>query len=311
MIKRPRRASDEIMLIPFLDILCSLIGVLILIIVVLCVAQSQQTNARTPQELERAQKYQELLKQQKELLKLDTTLEQKLAKLEELRKQVEEKEQRLAKLRKLLASSADIRKMSQELSQNLVKELDNLLLEIEGLDKQEVALKKELAALMEEMKARQAPKQKVLPPVVVRPGGSGLAQGTRLFFVEATGGRITIYWDQKAKTTVSATAEVIAADASYNHYLKEVLKVPQAKIIFLMRDDGSGAFNNAAGWAQATYNYRVDQIGKLPIPGRGEIDLQMFKDYLGTITPPPEAKLVPPPPQPPAKPAAAQPPAKA
>jgi hypothetical protein len=85
--------------------------------------------------------------------------------------------------------------------------------------------------------------------------------------------------------------------------------VPQSKIIFLLRDDGTGAYNNAAGWAQATYNYRVDQIGRLLIPGRGEVDLQMFKDYLGIMTPPPEAKLVPPPS--PAKPAAPAAPAAA
>ena len=35
MAKRRHSAKDEILLVPFLDILCSLIGVLILIIVVL------------------------------------------------------------------------------------------------------------------------------------------------------------------------------------------------------------------------------------------------------------------------------------
>ena len=44
MVKRRSHRSDEIMLIPFLDILCSLIGVLVLIIVVLCVAQTQKIN---------------------------------------------------------------------------------------------------------------------------------------------------------------------------------------------------------------------------------------------------------------------------
>ena len=42
--------------------------------------------------------------------------------------------------------------------------------------------------------------------------------------------------------------------------------VPQSKIIFLLRDDGMGAYNLGAGWAQATYGYRVEQIGKLPFP---------------------------------------------
>jgi hypothetical protein len=194
--------------------------------------------------------------------------------------------------------------MNAELGQNLIKELDNLLLEIEGLTKQEKDLKDEAAKLMAEIKSRQAPLQKVVPPVVVEPGGSGLAQGAKVFFVEASGGKLTIYWDAKQKTVVSATPEVVAADAAFNFFLKEVLKVPQSKIIFLLRDDGTTAYNYGAGWAQATYGYRVDQIGRLLVPGRGEIDLQMFKDFLGTMAPPPEAKLVAPPAPAAAKPAA-------
>lgn len=304
MARRRQGKNEELLLIPFLDILCSLIGVLVLIVVVLCVAQSQKAKGRTQEDLDRSQKYVDAIKKQKELDKLKQVLQIDVAKIEELRKQAAEKEEKLAKIRKLLSTSADIKKMNQELSQNMLKELDNLLLEIEGLTKQEVELKKEIAALMEELKARAAPMEKVVPPVVVQPGGSGLAQGTKIFFVEATGGKLTIFWDQKQKTIVSAAPEVVAADVAYNHLLKEVLKVPQSKIIFLLRDDGTGAYNNAAGWAQATYNYRVDQIGRLLLPGRGEIDLQMFKDYLGTMTPPPEAKLVAPPPAKPAAPAA-------
>ena len=306
MARRRHGKNEELLLIPFLDILCSLIGVLVLIVVVLCVAQSQKAKGRTQEELDRSQMYLDAVKKQKELDKQTQVLQVDVAKLEELRKEAAEKEERLAKIRKLLNTSADIRKMNQEMGQSLIKELDNLLLEIEGLTKQEKELKDEAAKLMAEIKSRQVPLQKVVPPVVVEPGGSGLAQGTKVFFVEASGGRLTIYWDPKQKTVVSATPEVVAADVAYNHFLKEVQKVPQPKIIFLLRDDGTTAYNYGAGWAQTTYGYRVDQIGRLLVPGRGEIDLQMFKDFLGTMPPPPEAKLVAPPaPTAPAKPAAA------
>jgi hypothetical protein len=265
-----------------------------MIIVVLCVAQTQQSDGRTKEELEQARQYQEMLAQKKLQDKTNVDLQEKIAKLEKIKTESKDKEQRLAKLRKLLSTSGDIQKMNKELSQNLIKELDNLLLEIEGLTKHETEVKKELEALMAELKARQAPLEKVVPPVVVSPSGSGLAQGTKLFFVEATAGKLTIFWDLDKKTVVSASDEVIAADVAYNHLLKEILKVPHAKIIFLLRDDGMGAYNKAAGWAQATYNFRVDQVGKLLLPGRGEVDLKMFKDFLGTMTPPAEAKLVPP-----------------
>lgn len=306
------------MLIPFLDILCSLIGVLILIIVVLCVAQTQKINGRTPEEIVMSQDFLKLLKQQKEDEKISLEIKEKLAALEKLRDEAGEKQQQIARLRKLLDMSDSVRANNKEMSQNLVKELDNLLLEVGGLSAHEVDVKKEIARLNDEIKKRQPPEQKVLPPVVVQPSGSGLAKGSKVFFVEASGGRLTVYWDEEKKSVVSAVPDVIAADVAFNAFLKHVIAVPQSKIVFLLRDDGMGAYNNGAGWAQATYGFRVDQIGKLPLPGRGAVDLKMFKDYIGTMAPPPEAKLVAPAPPagaPPAKkppvkkPAAATPPA--
>ena len=70
MHKRHAKRGEELLLIPFLDILCSLIGVLVLIIVVLCVSQMQKVNGRTQAEIERAQEHQKMLKVQKENLKI-------------------------------------------------------------------------------------------------------------------------------------------------------------------------------------------------------------------------------------------------
>ncbi|MFN7564653.1 MAG: hypothetical protein ACK5TH_22965, partial [Prosthecobacter sp.] len=60
MAKRRPAAKDEILLIPFLDILCSLIGVLVLIIVFLAVSQTTQTEGRTQEEVDRAIQYKSL-----------------------------------------------------------------------------------------------------------------------------------------------------------------------------------------------------------------------------------------------------------
>jgi hypothetical protein len=295
------------MLIPFLDILCSLIGVLALIIVVLVVAQTQKINGRTPEELQRSQDFQKLENQLKENVKINDALRDKVLALEKLRTEAKDKEERVAKLRKLLDTSTADRERNQQLSQNMLKELDNLLLELNGFTAQEPTLKKEIADLMAEIKKRQ-PAPVKLPPVIVQPGGSGLAKGSKVFFIEASGGKLTYYWDGTTKSVVSAVPDVIAADADFNSYLKSVLTVPQSKIIFLLRDDGMGAYNLGAGWAQATYGYRVDQIGKLPIPGRGEINLKMFAEFLGSLPQPqapekkPDAPATPPPATPPGTP---------
>lgn len=297
MAKRRSNSGDEVSLFPFLSILACLIGALIMIIVVLCVAQTQQTDGRKPEEIEMARQYQEMLEQQKQQSEQNKDLTQKIAQLEKLISDLEQKQQRVARLRKLLSSSDDMIKTNQEISQNLLKELDNLLLEIEGFDKQKVELKKEIDELLAEMKKREIPKDKPIPPVIVQPGGSGLAVGSKVFFVEAGRGKITIYWDADKKTVVSATDQVIAADTSYEAFLKHVKSVANAKIIYLLRDDGMGPFNKAAGWAAATYGFSVDQLGRLPIPGSGQIDLKMFKDFLGTMPPPPGARLVAPDPK--------------
>lgn len=297
MVRRPHKRSDEIMLIPFLDILCSLIGVLVLIIVVLCVAQTQKIQGRTPEEIGRAEEYQKMLKQQKENEKINESLKDKVEKIVKLQTEMKEKEDRTAKLRKLLDSSNADREKNKEVAQNLMKELDNAIIEVKALGDQVGPLQKHIAGLQAEIKKRKPPAN-TGAPVMVQPGGSGLAKGTKVFFVEATAGKLTFYWDEKTKNIVSSGGDVLAVDVKFNAFLKAVKDVPQSKIIFLLRDDGMNAFNAGAGWAQETFGFRVDQIGKLPIPGRGEIDLKMFREFLGTVTPPPEATATPAPAKP-------------
>lgn len=292
MAKRRHGSTDEILLVPFLDILCSLIGVLVLIIVVLCVAESQQTNGRSPEEVQRAQEYKAMLKEEKEVHEQEKVARTRLATLAEKKEELEKKEQRLAKIRSLLSSTADVKKMNQEISQNLTKELDNLITEIGGYNSQQAELRKKLAELAEEIKKRQPPPGEQVAPVIVQPSGSGLAKGTKLYFIEASGSRIVIFWDAAKKTQVSSAPAVIVADTAYEHFLKEVKKQPDARLVFLIREDGQGAFNNAAGWAMGTYQFTSGQVARLPVPGRGEVDLAMFKDLLGTVNPPADAKLM-------------------
>lgn len=292
MAKRRRNAGEQLLLIPFLDILCSLIGVLILIIVVLCVSQTRQTNGRTPEELSRAQEYQRLLVENKDKQSQNKDLAPKLDKLETVTKESHEKSDKVAKLRRLLATSAEEEKQNKSVSENLLKELDNLLLEIDGLKQQDNPLKKEIATLTAELQKRQIPPEKRVPPVMVQPGGSGLARDTKLFFVEVSGGKVVMYWNAAQKTQISDTPEVVVADVAYNYFLKQVHATPNARLIFLMRDDGLGAYNNAAGWAQGNFGFKAEQIGKLPLPGRGEVNLGLFKQNLGILPPPPEAKLI-------------------
>jgi len=291
MAKRRHAAKDEILLVPFLDILCSLIGVLILIIVVLCISQTQQTEGRTEEEIQQAQAAKRMRKEIVEVKAQEVVLKEKLATLDELQKQIDEKQQRYIKLYKLLSTSKDIQEANLKISQKMQKELDGLLLEIEGMKKQQFDSKKEIALLMAELKKREVPPDKKVPPVIVQPSGSGMAPDTKVYFVEASAGALKILGAWGEDYRLSATAEVVVADVAYNHFLTEVAKNPKSLVLFLIRDDGQGAFNNGAGRADNEYKVRV---GKLPIPGRGVLDLAMFEKFRGKISPPPAAVPAPP-----------------
>lgn len=305
MAKRRAAAKDEILLVPFLDILCSLIGVLVLIIVVLCTSMTQETEGRPVEEVEMAQEAKKLRKEIKVVTDQEVILKEKLAQLEEMQKKIEEKEQQYVKLRKLLSTSKDIQETNLKISQQMQKELDDLMTEIEGMKFQQEESKKLIASLTAELKKRQVPPDKKIPPVVVQPSGGGMAQDQKVYFVEASGGALKILgaWGPE-DYRLSAQAEVVVADAVYNHFLTEVAKDPKSLILFLVRDDGAGAYNNGAGRADTDYKIRT---GKLPIPGRGVLDLAMFDKVRGRISPPPASTPAPGAPAP--TPAPAKPPA--
>jgi uncharacterized lipoprotein YehR (DUF1307 family) len=302
MVKRPKHRSDELMLIPFLDILCSLIGVLVLIIVVLVVAQTQRINGRTPEEIERAQEHLRLLKLKQENTQKYAGITEKLQALKELQEKKDEKLKQAEKIKDLLTNSESMKEQNKSAATKLQAELENILREIRGFTEQEPTLRSKIAELLAALAKLQPPDAKKDPTVTVNPAGSGLAAGTSVFFIDAAGDKLTYFWNEKDKTTVSAVPDVIVADANFNAFLESVKKIPQAKLIFLLRSDGMRSYNLGAGWAQSKFGFRVDQIGKLPVPGSGNLDFKLFGKLAGSLQAPPEA-LAPPTPPPGAPPA--------
>lgn len=289
MAKR-RKMSEELLMVPFLDILCSLIGVLVLIIVVLTVSQTLQVKGRPQEEVQRSIDYQQMRKELETSQSASSVAKRTLEELEKVKAEDQTAVERAAKLRMILNPDKN-GKTPDQLNADMLKELDNLLLEMAGFDRQDQELKQQLAALEQELQRRQIPKDKLVAPVIVQPSGTSLNRDAKVFFVEATGPSLTIFWNQKQRTLVSSADEVVAADAAYNDFLKRVSAIPGSKIIFLIRDDGMGTYNKGAGWAQMTYGFKIDQIARLPIPGRGPIDLGLFKEHLGTLPPTAGAKV--------------------
>jgi uncharacterized lipoprotein YehR (DUF1307 family) len=294
MVKRPKHRSDELMLIPFLDILCSLIGVLVLIIVVLVVAQTQRINGRTPEEIERAQEHLRLLKLKQENTEKYAGITEKVEALKQLQEKKDEKLKQAEKIKDLLTNSESMKEQNKSAASKLQVELENILREIRGFTEQEPVLRKKIAEILAELAKLQPPDVKKDPTVRISPTvGAGVAAGTTVFFIDAASDKLTYFWNERDKTTVSAVADIIVADANFNAFLDAVKKVPQSKLIFLLRNDGMRSYNLGAGWAQSKFGFRVDQIGKLPVPGSGDLDFKLFGKLAGAIQAPPEA-LAPP-----------------
>jgi hypothetical protein len=299
MAKRRDSNDNQVSLFPFLSILACLIGALVMIIVVMVTSQANKADGRTPEEIKTAQEFLKIQKEIEERKKLDVTLKDQIVELEKVEKDLEEKQTRFLKLRKLLDSSNEVQAQNKIESARMQKELDDLLVEIEGITKQVKESKIEIANLMAEIKKRQVPLDKKPPAVVVQPGGSGMPEGTKVFFVEASGGALKILGAWGEDYRLSASGETVVADPNYNYLLTEMAKNPKSILLFLIRDDGQGAFANGGGRAQNDYNVR---IAKLPIPGRGDLDLKLFEKFRGTLPPPlpasPTGAPTPPPPAP-------------
>lgn len=308
MAKRRGSSGDEVSLFPFLSILACLIGALVAIIVVLVVAQTERMEGRSPEDIQMAQEVLNIKKELEQRDKQKANLDEKLAALKKVQEEVEDLKVRFAKLRKLLDSSKEVKQQNMEISQQLQKELDDLLLEMDGLKRQQDITKKEIALLMAELEKRKIPEDKKPPPVQVQPSGSGMSEETKVYFVEASSGSLKVLkpWGDD-DYRLSAQPDVVVGDHSYNHFLLELQKDKNSLILFLVRDDGYGAFNNGAGRAESDYGIRV---GKLPIPGRGELQLDLFEKFRGKIPPPPPTPSNVPPGTAPPPPPGTPPPAK-
>lgn len=216
-----------------------------------------------------------------EYVRLEEKLKQDQKKLAETQAKIEELK---AAEKERAELDARITQLSLQLSQGnnsaetnraLQRELELAIMQIAAMAKEKPPIVEEVAKLKKELEARKIDPNKLAPQVVVQPGGSGMAQGGNLFFVEATGGALTLY---KSKTeTARITTGSIGTDKEYDAFLEKVAAAPQATLIFLIRDDGWYSYVRGAGWAEGTFKIKT---AKLPMPSKGAIDLGQFERYM-------------------------------
>jgi hypothetical protein len=293
MVKRRRHRSDEIMLIPFLDILCSLIGVLVLIIVVLVVAQTQRVTGRTREEIQRAEDHLKLLRQKAANTVKFAGLDQKLEQLKQAQSEADSKKQLAEKMQEDLVRKQNDMQKKQASAVEVKMEIENLRVEIRGFTGQEPELHKKVEDLIAELeKLKPPPNNDPTVKVVPTGSGTGIAPGS-IFFIDTAADKLKFYWNEKDFSVVSSVPEVLTKDDAFNSFLDAVKRVPNSRIVFITRSDGVRSYQNGAGWAQQQHNYPVEKVGRMPVPGQGQLDVSLFGKLLGSIPMPDHLKKAP------------------
>jgi vacuolar-type H+-ATPase subunit I/STV1 len=251
-----------------------------MIIVVLNLAQMDQAEGQTPEEILRAQEWMAITKQQeKEREELDT-LKNLIEKMIQENRDVIAKREKLLRLKDLKENTEEIDKSRNE----LIAKINALQRAIEQFDKQYPEITKQIEELMAELKRRELPPDP--PRLRVRPSGSGTSAFP--FFVEAANNALLIHQSLTEEPVVIPTA-ALGQNEAFVDLLKLVSGKRTNRLIFLVRGSKESAKTyNAAANLINTYNeqnksdQRFNRIlpGRLPLPAQGKVDLTPFAQYL-------------------------------
>jgi isoleucyl-tRNA synthetase len=262
-------------LFPFMSILACLVGTIVVMICVLSLIQAQHMGGRPPQEVRDATDY---VKATEEVARIEEELEQ----LEEQRTQgtadaatVVQEDRELDERMVQLRMQAEAAKAGEQTSRDLQRELELAILQLSQMAKEKPAYAREIEEIKQELASRQKSPDQLAAPIVVKPGGTGRAAGRNLFFVEAASGALTLFVSKSEKSRI--TAGSVGKDVEYDAFLERVAKTQGSTLVFLVRDDGWDAYTRGAGWAEGKFGIRT---GKLPMPGKGPIDLSNFEEFM-------------------------------
>lgn len=266
MGRRAKDNGDNISLFPFMSILVCLIGSLTLMITALMATQTNQEQA--PAEVERYQQYTELK------AKAESEREA-LADLQKLIAEGHAARQRLANARKEVEAlkgqqSAKIASSSEHAA--LLAEAAQLRQRLADLEAEPEKLAEEVAKLEAEIKKKNAGPEEAI--VQIRPGGTGVDIVPT--FVEAAANGIVIHGGPQPVRI--SNAEVTQEAGEFAKLLDKVAAQSKGQIIFLIRPDGIGTYDQARNFARNHYGPNgYARTGKLPVPTQGNIDLSVFK----------------------------------
>lgn len=272
---RARPSAPSVSLFPFMSILACLVGTIVVMICVLSLIQAQNMGGRPPQEVRDATDYvkatEEVAQIEEELERLEAQRTQGTAEASQVIQEDRELDERIVRLR----MKAEAAKAGEQTNRDLQRELELATLQLSQMVKEKPAYAREIEEIKQELASRQKSPDELAAPIVVKPGGTGRAAGRNLFFVEAAAGALTLFVSKSEKSRITAVS--VGKDVEYDAFLERVAKTQGSTLVFLVRDDGWDAYTRGAGWAEGKFGIRT---GKLPMPGKGPIDLSNFEEFM-------------------------------
>jgi len=240
----------------------------------LALGQMDNSTVKDAQEFERIRDEAEELRAKVEELEsyVDTSAEQ-MDEIEDLRKKLK---QLLDKKKRLLAQPVVERDLEKEAA-DAAKLTTEHQAELARLRRESEARKKETQKELEKLNERIKELEKEIeekgappdaPGVKVLPSGSG--SGLKPTFVECNATAIVIY---EKDPPVKVSRSKIKTDPTFKALIDRIADNPKLTIIFLVREDGISTYRTAQSTAVAGYA----KNGKLPVVGKGKLDLSMFK----------------------------------
>lgn len=199
------------------------------------------------------------------------SLKQEIVQLEEQVKKSNRSVVELLQNQEQLAVLLDQVKEKEKKVEETEQKIDPRMVEVDidskltELEKEKLKLELQFTQLQEELGDR---KDKQAGIVQVRPGGSGV--DFHPTFVECRKEGIVVYDEQGSPHQVLASQ--MGSDVKFLSTLDEISNDPKKVVTFLLREDGVGTYYVARNVARS----RFAKNGKLPVLGKGKLDLSLF-----------------------------------
>ncbi len=255
--------DDAVSLFPFLDIMACLIGILVLLITAVVLAQISQNveevaGQRSAAEAQRmAHRYRQIAQR----------LEVESEKLEELQEQLREAEALKAQIQQVVAQLEQLETEQEEQVEQQVQLLAERREQIEQLEQQIAERQEQRAELLEQMAELETVPD---PHVRIVPSGTGYQLTPT--FIECTADRLVVHREGDLEP-LPLPVRGLANNETFLELLERVREQPRGTIVFLLRPDGIATYNTARNLARRNYVPN----GKLAVAGYGDIDLSLFQ----------------------------------